>query len=143
LVHSSKKGGKWLLQYTSPDGNKITISIEGSFNVEKIKQLVELVELTGLPGDNYSQNEITDMNISHKRNSIKESLIILLEKEFKDRWFTTKDVVDAYYKYYGERLPLNTISSYLSRLNHSGILSCKGSRINRMYRISLEALNSM
>jgi len=142
VVQSSRKGGKWLLQYTSPDGNKITISIEGTFNIEKIKQLVELIELTGL-SNNYSQNEITNINISHKRNNVKESLIMLLEKKFKDRWFTTREVADAYYKYYGEKLPLNTISSYLSRLYRSGVLSCKGSRINRMYYISPEAQNYM
>jgi len=136
------KRGKWLLQYTSPSGNKITISIEGNFNVEKVKQLAELIELMDMPNEIVFKDDITIEDKSQK-TSLKKSLILLLEKEFKDCWFSSKDVANAYYKLYGKKIPVTTVSSYLSRLLHAGLLLCKGPRPRRLYRISVNIQNAV
>lgn len=135
------KKGKWLLQYVSPSGNKVTISLEGRFEVEKIKQLAELIELMNMSDEAYLKYDITTESKS-RRMKLKESLVLLLEREFKNRWFSSKDVVEAYYRVYGERIPMSTVSSYLSRLLHSGVLSCKGPRSRRLYNISANVVEA-
>ena len=42
----------------------------------------------------------------------------------------------AYYEKYGEQIPLNVISTYLSRLYYSNVLIRTGSRAKRKYQIS-------
>lgn len=137
-----KKKGKWLLQYESPNGNKITISVEGAFTLEKIKQITELIELLD-PSINsdFSESDIIGTTISQRNeNKLKETLILLIQKDFSDRWFGSKDLAEAYYKAFGKNIPTNIISSYLSRLYHSGVLICKGPKIKRVYHISNEII---
>ncbi|MCS7097177.1 MAG: hypothetical protein NZ926_01705 [Candidatus Methanomethylicia archaeon] len=136
---TNKKKGKWLIQYVSPEGNKITISMEGNFSSEKVKQITELLELMDVSsGISSDKSDIDVFSTSHERTrrNIKELLLLLLERDFKNCWFSSKDVAEAYYKTYGERLPINVVSSYLSRLYHSGVLSYKGSRLKRLYCIN-------
>ncbi|MEM0084969.1 MAG: hypothetical protein QW743_05990 [Candidatus Methanomethylicia archaeon] len=135
------KKGKWLLQYTSPSGNRVTISLEGKFDVEKIKQLAELIELMNMSDETDFKYDITSESKS-RRTNLKESLVLLIEREFKNRWFSSKDVVEAYYKVYGERIPMSTVSSYLSRLLHAGVLSCKGPKSRRLYNISANVVDA-
>ncbi|MCS7385983.1 MAG: hypothetical protein NDF55_04525 [archaeon GB-1867-005] len=141
--------GKWRIEYTSPSGEKISITLEGYFGPEKIKQLLDLVELFSSGYDNLSHTVtpiVTERVMTEKRRrskALKEKLILLLNKRFNKTWFTSKQVAMAFFEEYGEVIPVNIITTYLARLHYSGLLDRQGSRARWRYRFSKELVSKV
>jgi hypothetical protein len=58
--------------------------------------------------------------------------------EFPNTWFTTQALRERY-ETVADDIKLSTVSTYLSRMNHDGILAKRGNRNNRQYRLIDEA----
>ncbi len=137
---------KWRIEYTSPFGQKISIVLEGDFDFIKVKQLMDLIEIlsseqfqTTLNRETFTFDHDYSRSIENRR-SLKKKLINLLSKRFKDCWFTSKEVAEAYYEEYGEFIPVNVVATYLARFHYSGMLVRRGSRAQWRYKISTEMM---
>lgn len=133
------KKGKWRIEYTSPSGDKISVTIEGRFTFEKIKQLFDLIELFSSPPQ-YMDLGHTVTSVTTKSRDLKKRLVLLLGRRFVNKWFTSKDVSLAFYEEYGEHVPVNVIATYLARFHYSGLLIRQGSRARWRYHLSQKAL---
>ena len=140
------KKPKWRVEYVSPLGEKITITLEGTFNNNKIKQFLDLLEIFATStSSEYSLSHNVTSNITKqtKTKGLKERILLLLNKRFHNRWFTSKDVAAAFYDEYSEIIPENVISTYLSRFYYRGILLRRGTRARRQYTISPKITNEL
>jgi hypothetical protein len=54
--------------------------------------------------------------------------------EFSNTWFTTQEL-RVRYETVADDIKLSTVSTYLSRMNHDGLLDRRGNRNNRQYRL--------
>jgi hypothetical protein len=54
--------------------------------------------------------------------------------EFSNTWFTTQELRERY-ETVADDIKLSTVSTYLSRMNHDGLLDRRGNRNNRQYRL--------
>ncbi len=144
------KKAKWRIEYTSPHGEKISIALEGNFDPVKIKQLLDLIELfSNSSMSHFIESSSNHTSMSHtsmldddvNRGSLKERLILLLNKRFRNMWFTSKDVASAFFEEYGEIIPVNIVATYLARFHYSGMLIRRGSRAKWKYRISPELVS--
>ena len=136
------KKGKWRIEYTSPTGDKISVTLEGRLTFEKIKQLFDLIEL--FSGSSYYDelsHSVTPITVKSKESrDLKKRLVLLLGRRFADKWFTSKDVSLAFFEEYGEHIPVNVVATYLARLHYSGLLIRQGSRARWRYHLSQKAL---
>ena len=62
--------------------------------------------------------------------------------EFPDTWFTSQELRDRY-ETVSDDIKLSTVSTYLSRMNHDGLLDRKGNRNNRQYRLLAETTSEL
>lgn len=107
------------------DGDKISITFEGSLNREKLYQLADFLELVG------GGSEISENTGGSKLAKVVE----IIEKHFPFSSFTSRDVVEAYQFEYREQLPLSTASTYLARLAERGVLERFGNGNLARYRL--------
>ncbi len=61
-----------------------------------------------------------------------------IKYEFPDNWFTSQELKERY-ETVADDIKLSTVSTYLSRMNHDGLLERKGNRNNRQYRLLSES----
>jgi hypothetical protein len=117
-------------------GNRYTVTCEGSVNKEKVLRLLDLVELVG---------EAEDENYKWRRTSFAntkfEKIRTIVEQHFPLEWFSSQDAKRACEQSLREHLSLSTVSTYLSRLADRGFLMRKGSSNQRRYKILAMALN--
>ena len=57
-----------------------------------------------------------------------------IKYEFSDKWFTSQELKERY-ETVADDIKLSTVSTYLSRMNHDGLLERKGNRNYRQYRL--------
>jgi hypothetical protein len=69
--------------------------------------------------------------------TLMERLEKFIRFEFPDNWFTSQQLKDKY-ETVSDDIKLSTVSTYLSRMNHDGMLERKGNRNNRQYRLVSE-----
>ena len=74
-------------------------------------------------GTSHDIPAVMKKDISNKFDRVKK----LVLSEFNDKIFNSKVVQSEYFKVYDERIPLSTVSTYLSRLVDKGFLSRGGS----------------
>lgn len=134
------KKGKWRIEYTSPTGNKISVTLEGRFSFEKIKQLFDLIELFSGSYDDISHSVTSITSKNKEGKDLKNRLVLLLSRRFTNKWFTSKDVSLAFLEEYGEHIPVNVVATYLARFHYSGLLIRQGSRARWRYHLSQKAL---
>jgi len=63
---------------------------------------------------------------------------LLIERNFPQGWFSSKDIQNAYEKIFKEPIQLSTVSTYLSRMANRGFLMKAGGHRNRRYRMIRE-----
>ena len=61
-------------------------------------------------------------------------LELFMRYEFSDKWFTSQELKERY-ETVADDIKLSTVSTYLSRMNHDGLLERKGNRNYRQYRL--------
>lgn len=65
-----------------------------------------------------------------------EKVFLLLKHNHEKGWVKSQDLKEEYEIMYGERIKLSSLSTYLARLYEKGSLERKGSRAQRVYRMS-------
>ena len=118
-------------------GNRYTITCEGSVNKEKVLRLLDLVELVGGAEDENGKWRRTSL-----ANTKFEKIRTIVEQHFPLEWFSSQDAKRACEQMLHERLSLSTVSTYLSRLADRGFLMRKGSSNQRKYKILAVALDN-
>ena len=114
------------------EGNKFTVTFQGKVTRKKILQLLDLVEILG------GVSPSSDVNESFSNQSKFAKISNLIKKHFPIGWFSSKDLKSVYEDVYGESVGLSTVSTYLSRLTHRGVLHKSGSS-QKQYRLRQES----
>lgn len=65
-----------------------------------------------------------------------EKTFLLLKHNHETGWVKSQDLKEEYEIMYGDRIKLSSLSTYLARLFEKGSLERKGSRAQRVYRMS-------
>ena len=111
----SSKPRKLKLEFYDADGVKHSITIDGPVTRDKIGKILDLVEvLSGSP-----QATANALAFSSRKFDRLASMIIA---EMKGTEFTSKEAKKAFEMSFGEKIPLSTVSTYLSRLSDRGVL---------------------
>lgn len=71
--------------------------------------------------------------------TLMDSLERFIRFEFPDAWFTSQELRERY-ETVADDIKLSTVSTYLSRMYHDGLLDRRGNRNNRQYRLVPRAM---
>lgn len=122
------------------DGQKLSITLEGVATREKFRQLFELVELlTG--GEDFEEGLLqTKFRNPELLSSKFDRVEFIIGDRFNTGPFSSPEIRESYEEIFGESIPLNVISTYLTRLCERGVLSraSNGGRIE--YRVIQKSL---
>jgi len=112
-------------------GGRVTVIVEGNVPQDKVVELLRAIEhwASGAAQPRHRDLSFSDL-------SVKDKIANLVLSRFRDDWFSSRDVKEAYEQVYGEPIKLNTVSTYLQRFYVAGFLERKGSRARLMYRIT-------
>lgn len=138
---------------------KIEIEFNEAGKVKKLtygediptSKVLELIKGLDKSENDYSDNLVPENKIQKAQKnesldledlSIMDKLMILI-KQIKYGWFTTKDIQDLYQNEYGGTVGISTISTYLSRLYAEKILDRRGSRKRREFQLITEKLKQI
>jgi hypothetical protein len=127
---------KLRLEVFDSQGNRYTITCEGSVNKENVLRLLDLVELVGGAEDKNDKWRRTSLT-----NTKFEKIRTIVEQHFSLEWFSSQDAKRACSQALREHLSLSTVSTYLARLADRGFLMRKGSSNQRRYKVLAVALN--
>jgi len=70
----------------------------------------------------------------YSSGTLMDRLESFIRHEFTNAWFTTQELREQY-ETVADDIKLSTVSTYLSRMNHDGLLEKRGNRNNRQYRL--------
>ncbi len=70
----------------------------------------------------------------YSSGTLMDRLESFIRHEFANTWFTTQELRERYETVVDD-IKLSTVSTYLSRMNHDGLLDKRGNRNNRQYRL--------
>jgi hypothetical protein len=70
----------------------------------------------------------------YSSGTLMDRLESFIRHEFANTWFTTQELRERY-ETVADDIKLSTVSTYLSRMNHDGLLNKRGNRNNRQYRL--------
>jgi hypothetical protein len=70
----------------------------------------------------------------YSSGTLMDRLESFIRREFTNTWFTTQELRERY-ETVADDIKLSTVSTYLSRMNHDGLLDKRGNRNNRQYRL--------
>jgi hypothetical protein len=119
------------IEFYDNDGVRHTIGMDGPVTREKVGKILDLVEvMAGTP-----RATAAALAFSPRKLDKLASIVI---SQLKDLEFTSSDARKAFEKSYGERIPLSTVSTYLSRLVDRGVLERGGGEPVLHYRVTRE-----
>ena len=120
---------KLKLDVNDEDGNKLSITITGDLNRNKILQVLDFVEL-------FNGNSLSDERTSTINLSKFKKLQLVIQRKFPIGWFSSQELMIAYEDILDEPINLNTVSTYLYRLNKKKVLIRAGSFAERKYKLA-------
>ncbi len=115
------------------NGDCYTINFEGNVTREKAVHLLDLAELLGVIRKKRVEWPQQTSSLSKYGKTR-----LLIERNFPQGWFSSKDIQNAYEKIFKEPIQLSTVSTYLSRMVNRGFLMKAGGHRNRRYRMVIE-----
>lgn len=119
------------VEFYDSDGVRHSIAIDGPVTREKVGKILDLVELmSGTP-----QSSATVLGLSPRKFDKLASTII---SRLKGRSFTSGEARRAFETTFREKIPLSTVSTYLTRLADRGILERQQEKLGLVYRVKLE-----
>lgn len=119
------------VEFYDSDGVRHSIAIDGPVTREKVGKILDLVELmSGTP-----QSSVTVLGLSPRKFDKLASTII---SRLKGRSFTSGEARRAFETTFREKIPLSTVSTYLTRLADRGILERQQEKLGLVYRVKLE-----
>lgn len=116
------------LDINDGEGNKISITIRGKLNRDKIFQILDFVELLNGDSTSTENRSITDLSKFEKLQRV-------IERKFPIGGFTSQELMIAYEDTLDEPIGLSTVSTYLYRLVEKKMLTRAGSSAGRKYKL--------
>ena len=122
---------KLKIEFYDPDGVKHSITVDGPVSREKVSRILDLVEvMSGTPKANPTALGLSAKKLDRLTSSILSHL--------RDRQFTSSDAKKMFERTFGEKIPISTVSTYLSRLVDRGLLERRPDQAVLRYRVTLE-----
>jgi hypothetical protein len=119
------------VEFYDPEGVRHSIAIDGPVTREKVGKILDLVELmSGTP-----QASATALALSPRKFDKLASTII---SQLKGRNFTSGEARKAFETSFREKIPLSTVSTYLTRLADRGALERRQEKLGLVYRVKPE-----
>ena len=119
------------MEFYDAEGVRHSIAIDGPVTKEKVSKILDLVELmSGTP-----QVSATALGLSPKKF---DRLAGTIMSQLRGRRFTSSEARKAFETTFKEKIPLSTVSTYLTRLADRGILEREQEKISLVYRVKLE-----
>jgi hypothetical protein len=119
------------VEFYDSEGVRHSIAIDGPVTREKVGKILDLVELmSGAP-----QASATALGLSPRKFDRLASTII---SQLKGRNFTSGEARKVFETTFREKIPLSTVSTYLTRLADRGILERQQETLGLVYRVKLE-----
>jgi len=115
-------------------GNRYTVTFAVNVTRDKAVRLLEIVELLGGIPDNTNAEASSRVQELSKFGKIR----LIVEKHFPIVWFTSKDVKTVYEQEFREPIGLSTVSTYLSRMTHRGLIIENKTLNQKKYKILTE-----
>ncbi len=119
------------VEFYDSEGVRHSIAIDGPVTKEKVGRILDLVELmSGTP-----QTSATTLGLSTGKFDRLASTIM---SQLKGRSFTSGEARKAFETTFREKIPLSTVSTYLTRLADRGVLEREQEKLGLVYRVRLE-----
>ena len=117
------------VEFYDSEGVRHSITIDGPVTREKVGKILDLVEvMSGTP-------RASVLGLSPRKFDRLASAVM---SRFRGKDFTSADAKKSFETTFGERIPLSTVSTYLSRLADRGVLvRVEGGTLMR-YRVTSE-----
>jgi len=119
---------KLKLDVSDEEGNKISITITGELDRNKVLQVLDFVELLNVGSLPNEKRSVVDL-------SKFERLQLVIKRKFPIGWFTSQELMIAYEDTLNEPIGLSTVSTYLHRLVNKEVLMRAGSSAERKYKL--------
>src|SRR5712664_128798 len=119
------------IEFYDSEGVRHSIAIDGPVTREKVGKILDLVELmSGTP-----QASATALGLSPRKFDRLASTII---SQLKGRSFTSREARKMFETNFKEKIPLSTVSTYLTRLADRGVLEREQEKFGLLYRVRIE-----
>ena len=109
------KPRRFKLEFYDNEGVRHAITVDGQITREKVGKLLDLVEV--MAGTPRATSSALGMS-PHKFDRLASTII----SDLKNRSFTASDAKKAFETSFAEKIPISTVSTYLSRLTDRGLL---------------------
>lgn len=117
------------VEVSDDQGNRYTMTFQGSVTREKALRLLDMVELLG-----GMQNQ-QGLGPSPSLLSKFDRLLTLLRTRFPLTWFSSNEASSAYEHEFHEPVSLSTVSTYLARMVERGLLMKTDAGSRRKYKL--------
>jgi hypothetical protein len=119
------------IEFYDSEGVRHSIAIDGPVTKEKVGKILDLVELmSGTP-----QTSATALGLSPRKFDRLASTIM---SQLKSKSFASGDAKRAFETAFREKIPLSTVSTYLTRLADRGVLERQQEKFGLLYRVRIE-----
>jgi hypothetical protein len=117
------------VEFYDSEGVRHSITIDGPVTREKVTKILDLVEvMSGTP-------QATALGLSPRKFDRLASTVL---SRLRGKEFTSSDAKKSFETAFGERIPLSTVSTYLSRLADRGVLEREQKGVLMRYRVRSE-----
>jgi hypothetical protein len=117
------------VEVSDDQGNRYTMTFQGSVTREKALRLLDMVELLG--GMQNQQGLGSRPSLPSKF----DRLLALLRTRFPLVWFSSNEAFSAYEHEFHEPVSLSTVSTYLARMVERGLLMKTDAGPRRKYKL--------
>ena len=119
------------IEFYDPEGVRHSIAIDGPVTREKVGKILDLVELmSGIP-----QASATTLGLSSRKFDRLASTIM---SQLRGRSFTSREARKLFETTFREKIPLSTVSTYLTRLADRGVLERQQEKLGLAYLVKLD-----
>jgi len=119
------------VEFYDSEGVRHMIAIDGPVTREKVGKLLDLVELmSGSP-----QASATALSLSPRKF---DKLASTIMSQMKGKSFTSGEAKNAFETAFREKIPLSTVSTYLTRLADRGVLERAQEKLRVVYWVRSE-----
>jgi len=117
------------VEFYDGEGVRHSIAIDGPVTREKVTKILDLVEvMSGTP-------QATALGLSPRKFDRLASTVL---SRLRGKEFSSSDAKKSFETTFGERIPLSTVSTYLSRLADRGVLEREEKGVLMRYRVRPE-----
>ncbi len=119
------------VEFYDNEGTKHSITIDGPVTREKVGKILDIVELmAGSP-------RATTKALAYSPHKL-DRLSSAIMSQLNAKEFTSTEAKTVFEKSFGEKIPLSTVSTYLSRLVERGVLERGSEKPSLHYRVTQE-----